>query len=344
MPWIPVIAAGVSAAGGIAAASMGNKGSQSSSLNLGPTSYLEHILYGDGSTQITPGKEAEVAAARERYKREKFGGQFMADYELDRLIAADNPSLFTKLPGQIAGQFNELQSLYARTMPGQEDVTKGYDAQRSLAEMLQQYSQTGGMPTQQDFRNADGLFSPRQQQLNSMFEDQSTESDRLAARLGRPVNDPILQAKLRTGFMRQQDQLNAEKMGMADQLSQRRLGYATDRTNVLGNLASQAFANRTAILSLGSQLGNNERDFRLRAAGSNTTSVQGGGLRDAIAGGITGAAGGLQLGQGLSNLFKTPSGGGNWTGAGENVGYGGGAANYSLGVNTQMPTIPGWGG
>jgi hypothetical protein len=107
--------------------------------------------------------------------------------------------------------------------------------------------------------------------------------------------------------MRQQDQLNSEKMGMADQLSQRRLGYATDRTNVMSNLASQAFANRTAILSLGSQLGNQERDFRLRAAGSNTTSVQGGGLMGGLTGGLQGAAGGLQLGQGLSNLFGSGS-------------------------------------
>lgn len=197
---------------------------------------------------------------------------------------------------------------------GGQDVATGTQAQRDLAALLDQYSKSGGLPNAQDISTSQGfakdIFARRQEELNQSFIQQNTEAQRLAGRLGRPVNDPILQAKLRTGYLNQQDLLNAEKQGFATQtalaLPQQRLGYATDRTNLLSGLASQAFQNRAALLEAGSNLLGAERNYRLGRSGQTITAESGGGLGGALSGLLAGAGAGAQTFNLFSGANRTP--------------------------------------
>lgn len=211
--------------------------------------------------------------------------------------------------------YSELRGLTAAGANAR-DVQNAAGGQRDLASMLQQMSASGGLPNAQDISTAGGfanqIFQARQVGLDQSFTQQNTEAERLAARLGRPVNDPIIQAKLRTGYMQQQDSLNAEKTGygaqMALSLPGQRLAYAGQRSDVMNNLASQAFSNRAALLAQGSQLANDERNFRVQTAtrGGTQNSTSGGG----IGGAIDGALGGLAGGVGIANMMGAKWGGG----------------------------------
>jgi hypothetical protein len=206
--------------------------------------------------------------------------------------------------GQLERGYRDLAGFVAKG-PGEADITAGLDAQRGLAGMLEELRKSGGLPGQEDINQANttagGLFNARRTALSQSFQDQNTEAERLAARLGRSTNDPILQAKLRTGFMRQQDSLQAEQSDYANQLAlslpNQRLNYASSRADVLGGLASQAFQNRAAILSLGSQLGGAERAWRAQSGTqvSNGSQSSGGGLAGALTGGIAGLGAGLDI-------------------------------------------------
>jgi hypothetical protein len=226
--------------------------------------------------------------------------------------------------GQLQRGYNDLASLVGKG-PGESDVAAGLESQRGLAGMLADLQKSGGLPGQEDIAQANttagGLFNARRTALSQSFTDQNTEAERLAARLGRPTNDPILQAKLRQGFMRQSDLLQAEQSDYANNLAlslpNQRLNYASSRADVLGGLASQAFQNRAAILSLGSQLGGVERAWRAQSGTQVTTgqSSQGGGLGGALTGGIAGLGAGLDIaskfgagstGNGLSSMNIGP--------------------------------------
>ena len=120
--------------------------------------------------------------------------------------------------------------------------------QQSFIERLQGLSQTGFRPTQQDIgfgRDVAGqLFGEQREALSQSFEDQTTQSQRLRAQLGRSQDDPILQAKLRTGFIRQQALLGARQGGFAQQLAlqqpRERLGLAGQAVQAQGSFARQA--------------------------------------------------------------------------------------------------------
>jgi hypothetical protein len=188
--------------------------------------------------------------------------------------------------------------------PNDGDYAAGNQSTRDLASLLKQYSQSGGLPNQNDISQANGiasnLFSARQTALDQSFTDQNTEAQRLAARLGRPINDPILQAKLRTGFIRQSDLLNSEKSSAAQQLALQlpgqRLGYAQQATGVLNNFGNQALANQQYLFGLGNSIGNQERNFRLKTSDkySNSSTNLWRGLSGAISGAIGGAGSGLR--------------------------------------------------
>lgn len=236
--------------------------------------------------------------------------------------------------------YNSLDQLNQLTNagPGTQAVKDSMTASNDLSALLKQMAQTSGLPTQGDINTSNAfsgnMFASRQTELNQMFQDQNTEAERLSARLGRPVNDPVLQAKLRTGFMRQQDSLNAEKQGyasqMALQLPGQRLNFTSMNNDLQGGLAAQAFRNRAAILEAGQNLMNNERNFRLNTASRWGEQSSGGGL----GGAISGALGGSMIGANVANMF---SGGG--ASISNSLGGGGGGGNYGLGVNMSMPTI-----
>jgi hypothetical protein len=126
--------------------------------------------------------------------------------------------------------------------------------------------------------------------------------------MGRSLNDPILAAKLAQEQTRQGAMLEANQGSFAQQFAlaqpDRRLGYANQRANILGGLATQAMSNRQALAAMGEGILQREREFRLATAnrsGTNTNTSGGG-----VAGGIGGALAGGALGM---NLFGGGDGG-----------------------------------
>jgi len=189
----------------------------------------------------------------------------------------------------------------------QQDVTAGLGAQRGLGDLLAQYAQGGFLPSQQDFATAQGFatsaFAPQQTAINQQFEQQQQRVAQLSAQLGRPVNDPILQAKLSQERMQAQERLGAQQSAFvsdfAQNLPMQRLQFTGQLADVRSQLASQAMANRQALIGLGSQLQSQGQQFR---AGTASRSVEGGG---GLLGGITGALGGASSFMQLGNLFNS---------------------------------------
>lgn len=235
-------------------------------------------------------------------------------------------------------QFSDLENiLYSNPNQDRQDYQTGLNSQKDLARMLGEYSKSGGLPSQADINSANqvtgNLFAQRQTELDQVFQDQNTEAERLAARLGRPVNDPIIQAKLRTGFIRQQDLLNAEKQGasqnLALQLPNQRLGYAQNQATLLDAIGQRAIDNRNFLIGLGSNLAGSERNWRLQTAEQWGKQSSGGGLGGALSGMIGGAGAGMgmmgswQQGQASMGLMNAQTN----------------ALNYRPAMSLPMPTM-----
>lgn len=203
--------------------------------------------------------------------------------------------------------FQDIRNNLIPQGPGASDVAAGSQAQRDLAALLDrvsnQYVDSNGMPTQEDINYSTGfandIFKPREVAQAQSFREQGTDANRLAAQLGRSIDDPILQAKLRTGFMQQSDLLNADKANLAAQtayqqperrmaFNQYGLGLANQRAGVLSGLASQAFTNRAAIIGMGNQLENSNFNNRYNSAARSTTSTSGGGFKGRVEGATAG--------------------------------------------------------
>jgi hypothetical protein len=222
---------------------------------------------------------------------------------------------------------DSLEKLYnlVGAGPGQESVVNAQGANSQLAEMLKQYAQGGFLPTEGDFNTANKFasqaFQGQQTALNQQFADQQTEAKRLAAQLNRPVNDPIIQAKLAQQQMQAQQQLSANQSSYATQFAQnlpsQRLGFQQDLASLQSNLATQAMANRQAILSMGSQIQAQGQNFRLNTAQrfgtSSSNESSGGGLGGAISGAMAMGSMGLDaarafgVGQNTKNTAPSPA-------------------------------------
>jgi hypothetical protein len=205
----------------------------------------------------------------------------------------------------IAGENAVMQNLsafqnYVNAGPGQQDVEAGLKGQRDLAAMLQQFSQGGFLPGQSDWDTASQFsgraFQPQQVALNQAFEGEQQRTAQLAAQMGRPVNDPILQAKLAQERSRGMERLGADRSAyeaqFAQQLPMQRLGFMGQMADVQSGLSQQAMANRQALVNIGSNLQQADQNFRLRSAGVNVQD--GGGIGGAIAGGFAGYGAGLR--------------------------------------------------
>lgn len=330
MGFLPAVIGGI---GGLAGAIGGVKGSQTSSsqtsgFNLQPAGQLEQYggqIQGGGLNQLLGLYGAQQQTQnfdlaqtaneiRQKLKTDKnySSWQGQSDDQILDLYGKEYGYNYNNTTKQVSKQgigFDPNQQAQF-----QQDIAGARGAQTGLAQMLEGYSKTGGLPSEQDITGANqvaqNLYNPQRVALQQSFTEQNTEAQRLAARLGRDVNDPILQAKLRTGFMNQQAGLEAGQGAFAQQFAlqqpERRLGYAGQRADILGGLATQAFQNRAAIMGLGSNLFNTERQFRANTAERYGTNQQqsGGGLGGAITGAIGGAGSGFQVGQGIQNMFQ----------------------------------------
>ena len=213
---------------------------------------------------------------------------------------------------------------------GQQDMTASLQSQRQLAALLQQYSQGGFLPNSADMQQAQAftqaMFAPQQTQLQQNFADATTTANRAAARMGRAGNDPILLNKLLQEQTRQQQTLNSQMTAFQAQqaqlLPQQRLDYANQYAQVQSGLASQALANRQALMSLGSQIKNQEQNFRLGTASTTATSSSGGGLMGALTGGLAAFGAGAKAVGSFGSLFSggqsspTATTGGSYTNVG----------------------------
>lgn len=256
--------AGAALGGASGAMSKKSRQSNTSGVNLNPVlpGGFEEGFYGSQ----TPNFDAKQQQEYDRWVNISNDSSASAE---DRAWAqkqaqqmAQNPSLgFTSKGGMGKDILNTIGN-YVQAGPGQSDVSNAYGSNKDLAAMFGDYAKSGGIPGQEDINAANGfannMFQARQVGLNQSFIDQTTDANRLAARLGRSVDDPILQAKLRTGFMRQQDSLSAEKQGLAQQfalqLPQQRLQYAQGQNNILNGLSNQAMQNQSYLLGIGNQL------------------------------------------------------------------------------------------
>jgi hypothetical protein len=229
--------------------------------------------------------------------------------------------------------------------PGASDVSAGAGASRELAEMLKRYSQAGGSdPTGDDISRSQGLasslFGAQRTAMQQNFGDQLTQANRQAALMGRSVNDPILKAKLAQEQTRQASLLDANQGAWATQYAMgqpmQRLGFATNRVNVMQGLASQALANRQALAAMGEGVMNNERNFRLQTATrfGTGTAESGGGFKGMLSGvlGTSGAVMGM-AGQAAAMAGGMPPAGGN---------MGAGALGSSAPVAQAPVTTPGY--
>lgn len=197
-------------------------------------------------------------------------------------------------------QFQDLLRLL-QSGPGQNEVAANTQYQNSFAQQLQGALANTLNPTtaqvNANFSQAQGLFAPQQEALRQQFVQQNTQSNQLAARLGRAGNDPILRAKLLTNQSNQQASLNADIGSYARQMPQMNaqniMSIGGQLSNLRNGLASQAMQNRQTLLALGNELTNSERNYRLQTAGRTTngtqTTTSGGGLAGAISGGLAGA-------------------------------------------------------
>jgi hypothetical protein len=212
----------------------------------------------------------------------------------------------------IAGEQAVLENLkrlqeYANLGPGAEDVSQGLTSQRDLASMLQSFSQGGFLPGQQDWQTASQFssraFQPQEVALNQAFQQNQQRTAQLAAQLGRPVNDPILQAKLSQERSQGMERLGASRSAyeseFAQNLPMQRLGFMGQLADVRGQLSNQANSNRQSILGIGRGLLQDDRQFRLASSGMN--QQQGGGAGGSMAGFMAKAP---SFFQGLSGLFN----------------------------------------
>lgn len=207
--------------------------------------------------------------------------------------------------GQVSGNFQELMKML-NSGPGQAEVDAGNAGQKDFVSMLKGINANGGMPTDEDRRQAnifaDDMFKPQQEALNQSFTQQNEQAARLSAQLNRPVNDPIIQAKLRQEQMRQSSMLSADRTAFTANESRnspfRRLELQGQLADAQSGLASQAMANRMQLLNLGNSLQTQERNWRLQTAdrwgnsSSNSSQHSGGGIMGGI-GAVTGAVSGF---------------------------------------------------
>lgn len=203
-------------------------------------------------------------------------------------------------------QFTELLGLVGRG-PGQSEIDSNNTYQNSFATQLQSLMQNIQNPNvAANTDKARGLFAPQQTRLEQQFQDQRTEGQRMAARMGRPGNDPILQNKLMQEQSRQQRVLDSEVGSYARQLPELEANNIMNIGGTLSNLrqglASQALQNRQTLLSMGQQLASSERNWRLgnashtQSGDSDSSVYSGGGFKGAVTGMMSGASMGMGMG------------------------------------------------
>lgn len=308
---------------------------QTSSVQLGPQSSLEELLGGRETLQIDQRRIDELKALQndiisrvgDKGKKSKQYKEYQK--QIDQLMKS--PSL-----KRTGGEIESLYQRLSKDLQAGPDLTRFKQAQEAgtdLEKMLLEYQKTGGLPGQEDITQAgslaQNLFAARRQALQQDLEDQYTQFEQEMGRRGLMTNDPVARAKMRTGFMRQRDLLGAEQQaqatGIAMGLPGQRVGAATQRYNLLGEmfnaedaLYQRGLSNLQTLIGTGSSLLGQEQNWRYTISpktqaqttpgggfvgGLANTLALGGGIMKTV--GMFNQAGGLQ-GMGLGSFGASP--------------------------------------
>jgi hypothetical protein len=240
--------------------------------------------------------------------------------------------------GDIADQYDLLRR-YLGQGPGIEAINASNTSQQGFIDVLKQIQASGGMPTDTDQARAqqfvDLQFRPQQEAMNQSFQMQNDQAAKLAAKLNRPINDPVIQAKLRQEQMRQQSMFDANRAAAigteARSMPFQRLDLQGQLADAQGALASQAMSNRLQLLNLGNALQSQERNWRLQTAQRYGDSEQrsGGGMLGGL-GAVLGTAGTV------SSIYSGFGGGAPSAGGAAGAKPGGGASPMSGKIGGQM--------
>jgi hypothetical protein len=200
-------------------------------------------------------------------------------------------------------QLRQLQQ-FQGVGPGQADVAGGYQAQNQLAQMLQQYSQGGYSPNEQDQLTARNQLAPQFEQARQNNVVANQQFRQQAAVSGRGPMDFAFTNRLNQNMGNQMNMLAAQQSQIAAQQPMQRLGFMQDYATLKSGLASQAMQNRLAIANLGSSIRDSERNLRLGAATTttNTSGSSGNETSNMLMGGLAGAGMGMQLANGFGGM------------------------------------------
>ena len=201
-------------------------------------------------------------------------------------------------------QINELEQLL-QLGANRGDVVQGVEGQRNLASLFEAASESGGLPSQQQIDQsntiAQQLFAPQRTALKQSQEAQLERASQLAAQLGRPINDPVIQSRLSREFMQGEERIAAQQGATAQNIALglpgQQLNLASQAAQLRSGLASQAIQNRQTLFSLGNLVQQQGRQFRLGTAGRtfNQTTSSGGGIGGALTGALAGAGAGANI-------------------------------------------------
>jgi hypothetical protein len=205
---------------------------------------------------------------------------------------------FEKQGGKAAlDQLKQLQMLIGSPEQDKSDIDAARSSQQDFIKRLQQLAQSGGLPSAQDMEFGQQMVAPQRVAMNQALQQQQIEQQRMAGQMGRSGSDPIMMAKLAQLRQQGEERLGAQAGQYALGNVDRTLNFQGQATQLQSGLASQALANRQALLSAGSQLWGQGANFRTGNA-SITTSTPGG-----FAGAVSGAIGGASAGMSLFNAF-----------------------------------------
>ena len=321
-----LIGAGIGA--GLGGGSKGSK--QTSSVQLGSQSSLEQLLGGTERVGFDEQGIQNLTYQIETIKKNN------PDWSNDKTLrnqinVLDKQRKALQKTPTVRRTGGEMENLYGQLKerigagPDLTSYNQAKGAGMDLAAMLAEYSKTGGLPGQQDIAQAGGLaqnlFAARRTQLEQDLADQYTQAQQEFGRRGMMTNDPVAIAKMRTGFLKQRDLMSAEQQAEATRIAMglpgQRAQYAASRFGVLGdiagqdiNLYNQGVENLKGLMSAGSSLLAQERDWRYGIAPKSNSQSSGGG------GFMGGLANSLALGGGAMNIASKVDLGGAFRGFG----------------------------
>lgn len=201
-------------------------------------------------------------------------------------------------------QQRSLENIFA----GKESPWQTYESDSDIMnfrKVVNQYLKSGG-PSEQDISGAQrftqDIFAPQQVAMRQAFEQQAQQNNRLATRLGRSADDPILAAKLAQEQTRQLQQLESQKTAFSAQNAEDRMGRQLSLSELLRN---QALQNRQMIAGFGQT----HASIGASVAGASGTAsqVQVGNFGTALAGALGGAGAGASIASGFGGMSNAPS-------------------------------------